>query len=142
MKVLNETHALLKAYAVTHYVLTVPGTIDRLISWYADYAGVRISERTFKRHTSALASAGLIHVKHTRMYTRYTLLSEEIEVPRYKFLPTSDPWVFEITENGAEVIRIPEAHEPASSCPDCPWAALAYVHPNELEYGFAGTLPF
>jgi len=109
MKVLNETHALLKAYATTRYVLTVPGTIDQLISWYENYAGVRISERTFKRHTRQLADAGLITVRHTKRRTFYTLLCDEIEVPRVKFLPTLDAGVFVIEEDGTSVIRYPEA---------------------------------
>lgn len=101
---LNETHRLLTAYAASRYVLTVPGTVDQLTSWYERHAGVRISERTFKRHTRQLADAGLIFVKHTKRRTYYTLLNHVIEMPRVQFLPTSDPGVFVIAHDGVRTV--------------------------------------
>jgi hypothetical protein len=102
--VLNETHRLLMTYAASRYVLTVPGTVDQLTSWYERHAGVRVSERTFKRHTRQLADAGLIFVKHTKRRTYYTLLNHVIEMPCVKFLPTADPGQFLIAENGMRTV--------------------------------------
>jgi hypothetical protein len=103
--VLNETHALLRAYATSTRSLTVAGTVRQFTDWYAFLHGTRISERTFKRHTKQLSDAGVIQVRHTKRCTRYTLLKEGIIVPRYRFLPTSDPQVFDIVENGTETLR-------------------------------------
>jgi hypothetical protein len=103
-RALNETHRLLMAYAASRYVLTVPGTIDQLTSWYEDYAGVRIAERTFKLHTRQLSDAGVISVRHTKRRTFYTLLGHQVEMPCAVFLPTSDPGVFLIAEDGTRTV--------------------------------------
>lgn len=104
MKTVNETHTLLKEFASTFYTLTPTGTIDQLTSWYERHTGVRVSERTFQRHTRQLVDTGIISVRHSRRYTSYTLLRDEVEVPKVKFLPTSDPGQFLIEESGAETV--------------------------------------
>jgi hypothetical protein len=133
---LNETHTLLRAYAAARYVLTVAGTIAQLCSWYEGHAGVRISERTFKLHTRQLRDAGLIHVHHSKRFTSYTLLSEEIEVPRVKFLPTLDPEVFDIAEDGTETVRALGADVEGG------WFNRNCEPARKSDLCFAGTLPF
>jgi DNA-binding transcriptional ArsR family regulator len=100
MKPLNETHTLLMSYAAKHYTPTVSGTIPQLASWYERVAGIRVPERTFKRHAKALTDAGLIDVSHSARRTYYTLLDFEYEVPNAVFVPCSSPGQFEIKFDG------------------------------------------
>lgn len=106
MRAINATHELLQSYAAHRYTLTVAGTVGQLTEWWLDHSGRRIPERTFQRHTKVLRDLGLIHVRHTRSRTWYTLMGLEIKVPKVGFLPTSRPGQFDIVETGTEAVSI------------------------------------
>lgn len=142
-KAVNETHALLRAYAASTGSLTVAGTVRQFTDWYRFLHGIDIPERTFQRHTRQLADAGLISVRHTKRRTWYTLLTDEIKVPVYSTAPTGEPGVSDIVQVGYEILR----HEPVEEAgisirdfDDIDLDALQASWPNAGSHAAKGTV--